>query len=96
MTTFAAQHSVRSLKPSLLRPILSRASHNRPSRLAGRTEEPLEIPAHEGYGYYPARIGECLSDGRYDVVRKLGWGRDANVWLAKDTAYVLKYHFCFQ
>ncbi|KZS94824.1 kinase-like protein [Sistotremastrum niveocremeum HHB9708] len=61
-----------------------KSTANRPSRLAGRSEEPLEIPANEGYGYYAARVGEHLGDGRYNIVRKLGWGRDSNVWLARD------------
>ena len=36
-------------------------------------------------GYHPVRIGDSFSDGRYIVVRKLGWGHFSTVWLAKDT-----------
>ncbi|KAI0806602.1 kinase-like protein [Fomes fomentarius] len=36
-------------------------------------------------GYHPVHIGDTFSDGRYLVVRKLGWGHFSTVWLAKDT-----------
>ncbi|KAI0355261.1 kinase-like protein [Trametes cingulata] len=36
-------------------------------------------------GYHPVHIGDSFSDGRYVVVRKLGWGHFSTVWLAKDT-----------
>ncbi|KAF8256547.1 kinase-like domain-containing protein [Lactarius quietus] len=39
-------------------------------------------------GYHPVHIGDSFSDGRYTVVRKLGWGHFSTVWLAKDTKYV--------
>ncbi|KAI0072575.1 kinase-like protein [Panus rudis PR-1116 ss-1] len=35
-------------------------------------------------GYHPVHIGDEFSDGRYVVVRKLGWGHFSTVWLAKD------------
>ncbi|KZT18547.1 kinase-like protein [Neolentinus lepideus HHB14362 ss-1] len=35
-------------------------------------------------GYHPVHIGDSFSDGRYVVVRKLGWGHFSTVWLAKD------------
>lgn len=35
-------------------------------------------------GYHPVQIGDVFSDGRYTVVRKLGWGHFSTVWLAKD------------
>ncbi len=35
-------------------------------------------------GYHPVKIGDAFSDGRYVVVRKLGWGHFSTVWLAKD------------
>ncbi|CCH45066.1 hypothetical protein BN7_4644 [Wickerhamomyces ciferrii] len=35
-------------------------------------------------GYHPAFIGEEYKDGRYILVRKLGWGHFSTVWLAKD------------
>lgn len=36
-------------------------------------------------GYHPAYIGESYKQGRYILVRKLGWGHFSTVWLAKDT-----------
>ncbi|KAF5349693.1 hypothetical protein D9756_008775 [Leucocoprinus leucothites] len=36
-------------------------------------------------GYHPVKIGDAFSDGRYVVVRKLGWGHFSTVWLAHDT-----------
>lgn len=36
-------------------------------------------------GYHPVYIGESYKDGRYVIVRKLGWGHFSTVWLAKDT-----------
>ncbi|KAI5117329.1 hypothetical protein M0805_008737 [Coniferiporia weirii] len=38
-------------------------------------------------GYHPVHIGDAFSDGRYVVVRKLGWGHFSTVWLAKDTKF---------
>jgi serine/threonine protein kinase len=34
-------------------------------------------------GYYPVRVGECISS-RYCVARKLGWGSFSTVWLCWD------------
>mmetsp|Transcript_32832 Transcript_32832/g.93173 ORF Transcript_32832/g.93173 Transcript_32832/m.93173 type:complete len:679 (+) Transcript_32832:145-2181(+) len=41
----------------------------------------------EGYrkgGYHPVRIGEKYKDGRYAVLKKLGWGHFSTVWLVHD------------
>ncbi|KAL2160999.1 hypothetical protein VTH06DRAFT_8712 [Thermothelomyces fergusii] len=35
-------------------------------------------------GYHPVTIGEQFKDGRYTVVRKLGWGHFSTVWLSRD------------
>lgn len=35
-------------------------------------------------GYHPVQIGEQFKDGRYTVVRKLGWGHFSTVWLSRD------------
>lgn len=36
-------------------------------------------------GYHPVAVGETYKNGRYEVVRKLGWGHFSTVWLSKDT-----------
>ncbi|KAL1589337.1 hypothetical protein WHR41_01916 [Cladosporium halotolerans] len=35
-------------------------------------------------GYHPVQVGEQYKDGKYTVVRKLGWGHFSTVWLSKD------------
>lgn len=49
-------------------------------------EEEQEDPADyvEG-GYHPVRIGQ-LYNGRYHVIRKLGWGHFSTVWLCWDVS----------
>ena len=34
-------------------------------------------------GYHPVQIGDLLN-GKYHVVRKLGWGHFSTVWLGWD------------
>lgn len=41
------------------------------------------MKCHAG-GYHPVRVGELYSNGRYVVVRKLGWGHFSTVWLVRD------------
>ncbi|KEZ43194.1 hypothetical protein SAPIO_CDS4866 [Scedosporium apiospermum] len=35
-------------------------------------------------GYHPVTVGESFKDGKYTVVRKLGWGHFSTVWLSRD------------
>lgn len=35
-------------------------------------------------GYHPVIVGEQFKNGRYTVVRKLGWGHFSTVWLSRD------------
>ncbi|KAG9318085.1 kinase-like protein [Chiua virens] len=49
------------------------------------TEEEEDWEDYVKGGYHPVHIGDTFSDGRYIVVRKLGWGHFSTVWLAKDT-----------
>lgn len=37
-------------------------------------------------GYHPVQIGEQYNDGKYTVIRKLGWGHFSTVWLSRDNA----------
>ncbi len=36
-------------------------------------------------GYHPCKVGDSFKQGRYLVVKKLGWGHFSTVWLVKDT-----------
>ncbi|RHZ69829.1 hypothetical protein CDV55_108221 [Aspergillus turcosus] len=64
-----------------------------PSRSASSSsgEEPettAEEEDSEDYckgGYHPVTVGETYNNGRYVVVRKLGWGHFSTVWLSRDT-----------
>ncbi|XP_069040142.1 SRSF protein kinase 3 isoform X2 [Lepisosteus oculatus] len=55
-----------------------------PAELLGSDDEEQEDPSDycKG-GYYPVKIGD-LFNGRYHVVRKLGWGHFSTVWLCWD------------
>ena len=44
--------------------------------------EPLH--RYRAGGYHPVRLGDLLEDGRYKVLRKLGWGGYSTVWAARD------------
>ncbi|KAI7884732.1 kinase-like domain-containing protein [Mucor mucedo] len=46
-------------------------------------EEDLED--YKKGGYHPVNIGDRFDNGRYIVLRKLGWGHFSTVWLALDT-----------
>lgn len=37
------------------------------------------------------RMGQTLDKGRYEVVRKLGYGTNSSVWLAKEAKYASHY-----
>jgi serine/threonine-protein kinase SRPK3 len=48
-----------------------------------------EDEGEDGYkkgGYHPVKIGETYKDGRYVVLKKLGWGHFSTCWLCADTA----------
>ncbi|XP_028669110.1 SRSF protein kinase 3 [Erpetoichthys calabaricus] len=55
-----------------------------PTELLGSDDEEQEDPSdYCRGGYYPVKIGD-LFNGRYHVVRKLGWGHFSTVWLCWD------------
>ncbi|KAI1892994.1 hypothetical protein AGOR_G00139230 [Albula goreensis] len=55
-----------------------------PPELLGSDDEEQEDPSdYCRGGYYPVKIGD-LFNGRYHVVRKLGWGHFSTVWLCWD------------
>ncbi|KIY53354.1 kinase-like protein [Fistulina hepatica ATCC 64428] len=55
--------------------------------VSGFPEEDLREGGRGNPGYFPARLGQSLLQGRYCIVRKLGWGQYSSVWLAKDRTY---------
>jgi serine/threonine-protein kinase SRPK3 len=36
-------------------------------------------------GFHPVRPGDVYHDGRYRIIRKLGFGSYSTVWLAEET-----------
>lgn len=65
--------------------------HQSPSETESSGDEGTENTADEedseDYckgGYHPVQVGEQYKDGKYTVVRKLGWGHFSTVWLSKD------------
>ncbi|KAJ5216763.1 uncharacterized protein N7469_011628 [Penicillium citrinum] len=70
----------------------SAAKSSAPSRSPSTSGDELETTAEEedseDYckgGYHPVAVGESYNNGRYVVVRKLGWGHFSTVWLSRDT-----------
>ena len=51
-------------------------------------EEPLNLSEDDGFGFFPACIGMLLNDSRYQVLRKLGRGRNSTIWLVSDSRQV--------
>jgi serine/threonine-protein kinase SRPK3 len=65
---------------------------NRSPSSSTSDEDPAEATADEedseDYckgGYHPVHVGETYNNGKYVVVRKLGWGHFSTVWLSRDT-----------
>ena len=53
------------------------------------TSEPLGISAEQGFGFPQLEFNQAIGpDGRYIILRKLGWGSTASIWLARDKTYV--------
>ncbi|KAE9397472.1 kinase-like protein [Gymnopus androsaceus JB14] len=55
-----------------------------PSQNSTITEDEEDWEDYVKGGYHPVHLGDTFSDGRYVVVRKLGWGHFSTVWLARD------------
>ncbi|KAF8198456.1 kinase-like domain-containing protein [Pholiota molesta] len=49
-------------------------------------EEPLDLSASEGAGYYSAAIHERIHNGEYEIIRKLGYGPRSSTWLVLHTS----------
>ncbi|KAJ8655629.1 hypothetical protein O0I10_008718 [Lichtheimia ornata] len=61
-----------------------RSSSHHSSRSDGLSEEEEDPGDYKTGGYHPVRVGELYENGRYKVVRKLGWGHFSTVWLVQD------------
>ncbi|KIM40691.1 hypothetical protein M413DRAFT_73245 [Hebeloma cylindrosporum] len=44
-------------------------------------EEPLDSPV----GYFPGQLNQTINNGRWTLIRKLGWGSRSSCWLATDS-----------
>jgi serine/threonine-protein kinase SRPK3 len=53
---------------------------------AGATADEEDSEDYCKGGYHPVSVGETYNNGKYVVVRKLGWGHFSTVWLSRDTA----------
>ncbi|KAL9105193.1 MAG: hypothetical protein Q9227_009576 [Pyrenula ochraceoflavens] len=53
---------------------------------AGATADEEDSEDYCKGGYHPVQVGETYNNGKYVVVRKLGWGHFSTVWLSRDTA----------
>jgi hypothetical protein len=52
------------------------------------SEEPLGVPASDGYGYFQGGPGLTLGpENRFKLQAKLGFGTTSSVWLARDRMY---------
>ncbi|CDZ96412.1 srsf protein kinase 2 [Phaffia rhodozyma] len=71
------------VSPSLESPIPSNPSSSQ-SATSVMTEDEEDLEGYRQGGYHPVRIGDLYKDGRYVIIRKLGWGHFSTVWLARD------------
>lgn len=90
-TTNSAQSNQSPLKHNKAAPQHGKDHHDSPSGSESSGEEGTENTADEedseDYckgGYHPVQVGEQYKDGKYTIVRKLGWGHFSTVWLSKD------------
>jgi serine/threonine-protein kinase SRPK3 len=44
------------------------------------------IDGYQTGGYHPVRLGDTLVDGQYEIIHKLGFGRNSTIWAARDSA----------
>ncbi|KAI1315900.1 serine/threonine protein kinase, CMGC group [Mortierella claussenii] len=49
------------------------------------SDEEEDMEDYKKGGYHYIAVGDVFHEGRYVILRKLGWGHFSTVWLAKDT-----------
>ncbi|CAK7240325.1 MAG: serine/threonine protein kinase, CMGC [Sporothrix thermara] len=83
--------SIKKRKKEALKPIIttedlnhSPASSSSVDDAANNTADEEDSEDYCKGGYHPVQIGEKFKDGKYTVVRKLGWGHFSTVWLSRD------------
>lgn len=59
-------------------------------RMSQFPEEPLNLTSSEGFGYFPSYPGQKLNEGRYEIIRKVGYGPRSSAWLALASQYVIR------
>lgn len=64
----------------------SPTSSSGPEDAADNTADEEDSEDYCKGGYHPVQIGEKFKDGKYTVVRKLGWGHFSTVWLSRDNS----------
>ncbi|KAL6303510.1 kinase-like domain-containing protein [Sparassis latifolia] len=58
----------------------------------GFDEEPITYDTQSGYGFAPIKHGDLVGpEGRFEILRKLGWGCSGTTWLVKDVKEDRKY-----
>ncbi|KAK4168748.1 kinase-like domain-containing protein [Cladorrhinum sp. PSN259] len=62
----------------------SPTSTSSPEDVAENTADEEDSEDYCKGGYHPVTVGEKFKDGKYTVVRKLGWGHFSTVWLSRD------------
>ncbi|ROV98673.1 hypothetical protein VMCG_06731 [Cytospora schulzeri] len=62
----------------------SPTSSSSPEDAAENTADEEDSEDYCKGGYHPVTIGEKFKDGKYTIVRKLGWGHFSTVWLSRD------------
>ncbi|KAI5861011.1 kinase-like protein [Durotheca rogersii] len=62
----------------------SPTSSSGPEDAADNTADEEDSEDYCKGGYHPVQVGEKFKDGKYTVVRKLGWGHFSTVWLSRD------------
>lgn len=80
-----------ALQETLYGPPLTRSPPSASASSSSSADEPetaADEEDSEDYGkggYHPVHVGETYNNGRYVVVRKLGWGHFSTVWLSRDS-----------
>jgi serine/threonine-protein kinase SRPK3 len=65
---------------------LDESDYSDTDSVVSNEEEDLED--YRKGGYHSVAIGDKFSNGRYVIIRKLGWGHFSTVWLARDLQFV--------